>query len=58
MTAGSILLERVVIALHSAENRTESRGAHAREDYAERDDRNSLEHLTFCRSRREGVCGF
>jgi succinate dehydrogenase/fumarate reductase flavoprotein subunit len=58
MTAGSILLERVVIALHSAENQTESRGAHAREDYPERDDRNWLKHLTFRRSRREGVCGF
>jgi succinate dehydrogenase / fumarate reductase flavoprotein subunit len=38
------LLEQAVVALHSAENRTESRGAHAREDYPERDDRNWLKH--------------
>jgi succinate dehydrogenase / fumarate reductase flavoprotein subunit len=38
------LLEQAVVALHSAENRTESRGAHAREDYPERDDRDWLKH--------------
>jgi succinate dehydrogenase / fumarate reductase, flavoprotein subunit len=38
------LLEQAVVALHSAENRTESRGAHAREDYPERDDKNWLKH--------------
>jgi succinate dehydrogenase / fumarate reductase flavoprotein subunit len=38
------LLEQSVVALHSAENRTESRGAHAREDYPERDDENWLKH--------------
>jgi succinate dehydrogenase / fumarate reductase flavoprotein subunit len=38
------LLEQAVVALHSAENRIESRGAHAREDYPERDDRNWLKH--------------
>jgi succinate dehydrogenase / fumarate reductase flavoprotein subunit len=38
------LLEQAVVALHSAENRTESRGAHAREDYPERDDQNWLRH--------------
>jgi len=32
------------VALHSAENRTESRGAHAREDYPGRDDENWLKH--------------
>jgi len=38
------LLEQAVVALHSAENRTESRGAHAREDYPTRDDQNWLKH--------------
>ena len=31
-------------SLHSAENRTESRGAHARDDFPERDDENWLKH--------------
>jgi succinate dehydrogenase / fumarate reductase flavoprotein subunit len=30
--------------MDSAVNRTESRGAHAREDYAERDDKNWMKH--------------
>jgi succinate dehydrogenase / fumarate reductase flavoprotein subunit len=38
------LLGQAVVVLHSALYRTESRGAHAREDYPERDDRNWLKH--------------
>jgi succinate dehydrogenase / fumarate reductase, flavoprotein subunit len=38
------LLEQAVVTLHSAENRTESRGAHARDDFPERDDDNWLKH--------------
>jgi succinate dehydrogenase / fumarate reductase flavoprotein subunit len=38
------LLEQAVVALHSSENRTESRGAHARDDFPERDDENWLKH--------------
>lgn len=38
------LLEVSEALVHSALNRTESRGAHAREDYPERDDQNWLKH--------------
>jgi succinate dehydrogenase / fumarate reductase, flavoprotein subunit len=38
------LIRQAVVTMHSAENRKESRGAHAREDYAERDDKEWMKH--------------
>ena len=41
------LMRQAAVTMHSANHRTESRGAHAREDYPERDDANWLKH-TLC----------
>jgi succinate dehydrogenase / fumarate reductase, flavoprotein subunit len=38
------LIEQAVVTMDAAVNRTESRGAHAREDFPDRDDKNWMKH--------------
>jgi succinate dehydrogenase flavoprotein subunit len=38
------LLDQAVITMHCAQNRKESRGAHAREDFSDRDDKKWMKH--------------
>ena len=38
------LLSQAVASMHSAANREESRGAHAREDFPDRDDKKWMKH--------------
>jgi succinate dehydrogenase / fumarate reductase flavoprotein subunit len=38
------LIEQALVTVDSALNRTESRGAHAREDFPERDDKDWMKH--------------
>ena len=51
------LLGNAMVSIHSACNRLESRGGHAREDCPERDDENWLKH-TLCRLGPEGKIDF
>jgi succinate dehydrogenase / fumarate reductase flavoprotein subunit len=51
------LLGQAVATMHSAENRRESRGAHAREDFPDRDDKNWMKH-TLCWVDEKGTTRF
>lgn len=47
------LMEVAVATMHAANNRTESRGAHAREDFPERDDENWLSHSLYYKNNHQ-----
>lgn len=53
------LLPQAVVSMHSAENRKESRGAHAREDYPDRDDKNWMKHtVMWCDEKGKTKVGY
>ena len=49
------LLAQAVVTMDSALNRTESRGAHAREDFPDRDDKNWMKHTLAWMDRTTGA---
>ncbi|MBA3582391.1 MAG: succinate dehydrogenase flavoprotein subunit [Gammaproteobacteria bacterium] len=51
------LLRQAVVTMASAENRKESRGAHAREDYPDRDDKEWMKH-TLAHLQEDGTVKF
>ncbi|MEX1036545.1 MAG: succinate dehydrogenase flavoprotein subunit [Sneathiella sp.] len=49
------LIRQAVVSMTAAENRKESRGAHAHEDFPDRDDENWMKHTLTYHSDEEGV---